>query len=150
MWQPLVVNSSQIDGVSLQSVLSGKIPAIIIRDFYNDKSCQTIVNKIKNCSQNNFQNGKLSHIGPFLMSYTTDKKRYFEYAKESQRTFEKIFYDVKNPIMQIYQLINNALPNYSISLASEFQNDYSPAIIRIHQQGKSIPIHSIHLAARHR
>ena len=141
MWQPLVVNLSQVDGASLQSILSEKIPAIVIRNFYNKKMCQTIVDRITNHSQYNFQNGKLIHIGPFLMSHATDKKKYFQDAKESQKTFERLFCGIKSPIIQIYQGINNRLPDYSISLASEFQNDYSPAIIRIHEKGKSIPIH---------
>lgn len=141
MWEIVAVNRSQVDGISLQSIISGKIPAIVIRNFYDEKSCQTIVNRIKNHSQGNFQNGKLRHIGPFLMSHTTDKKKYFEDAKQSQIIFERIFFGIKNPIMQIYDGINNMLPDYTISLASEFQNDYSPAIIRIHKNGKSIPIH---------
>ena len=141
MWQPLAVNNLQVDETSFQSILSEKIPAIVIRNFYNKKMCQTIVDRITNHSKNNFQNGKLVHIGPFLMSHTTDKKKYFEEAKEAQRTFERLFFGIRSPIMQIYQGINNWLPNYSISLASEFQNDYSPAIIRIHEKGKSIPVH---------
>ena len=141
MWDPLVVNRSQFNKISLESILSDKIPAIVIRNFYDGKDCQTIASRIKNYNQNIFQNGKLKHIGPFLMSHITDKKKYFEEAKEAQMTFEGIFHGIKNPIMQIYQGINNRLPNYSISLASEFQNDYSPAVIRIHEKGKLIPVH---------
>ena len=141
MWEPLVVSHSQVNETSLQYVISGKIPAIIIRNFYDEKSCQTIITRIKNHSQDNFQNGKLRHIGPFLMSHTTDKERYFEGAKEAQRTFGRIFWGIKSPIIQIYECISNTLPNHSVSLASELQNDYSPAIIRIHEKGKIIPIH---------
>lgn len=141
MWEPLVVDQSQLNKISLQSILSNKIPAIVIRNFYDEENCQTIAYRIKNHRQSNFQNGKLRHIGPFLMSHTTDKKKYFEDAKDAQREFEKIFHGIKNPIMHIYEFISNKFPNHSISLAREFKNDYSPAIIRIHEKGKSIPVH---------
>ena len=75
------------------------------------------------------------------MSNATNKKKYFEDAKEAQRTFERIFCGIKSPIMQIYESIRNIFPSYSVSLASEFQNDYSPFIIQIHEKGKSVPIH---------
>lgn len=136
-----MVNHSQVHEINLHSILSDKIPVIVIRNFYDEKSCQNIVKRIKKHSQDNFQNGKLRHIGPFLMSYATNKKKYFEDVKEAQRIFEKIFCGIKNPITQIYENISNMFPNYSISLAREFQKDHSPVIIRIHKKGKSIPIH---------
>ena len=141
MRRPLEIDYSKVNQNCLQSILSGKIPAIIIHNFYHKKSCQIIANRIKNQSQENFQDGKLKHLGPFLMSYVTNKKKYFEDADKAKKNFERIFCGVKNPILQVYELINNILPNYSISLASEFQNKYSPSIIRIHEKGKSIPIH---------
>ena len=139
--KPSLFNSSQVDRISFESILSGKIPVVIIRNFFDKKSSQTISHRIKNCHLDNFQNGKLRYIGPFLMAYTTNKKKYFEDAKQTQKTFERIFCGIKNPITQIYETINNIFPNYSISLANEFQNYYSPAIIRIHEKGKSIPVH---------
>ena len=48
---------------------------------------------------------------------------------------------MKIPSKKIYDNLQQVLPNYSISLASEFQNNYSPFIIRIHEKGKLIPIH---------
>ena len=141
MWELTTVNLSQVNEVNLEHVLSGEIPATVIPNFYDGKYCKTIANRIENHSQDNFQNGKLRHIGPFLISYATSKKKYFEDAKQSQRTFERIFCGIKNPIMHIYNGIGKMFPDYSISLAHEFKKDYSPAIIRIHEKGKSIPVH---------
>ncbi|WP_316505748.1 2OG-Fe(II) oxygenase [Nitrosopumilus sp.] len=141
MWESAAVNTSQANEVNLEHVLSGKIPATVIHNFYDEKYCQTIANRVENHSQDNFQNGKLRHIGPFLMSYVTSKKKYFEDAKQSQRTFERIFCGIKNPIIHIYNSIGKMFPDYSISLAHEFKKDYSSAIIRIHEKGKSIPVH---------
>ncbi len=141
MWELTTVNLSQVNEVNLEHVLSGEIPATVIPNFYDGKYCKTIANRIENHSQDNFQNGKLRHIGPFLISYATSKKKYFEDAKQSQRTFERIFCGIKNPIMHIYNGIGKMFPDYSISLAHEFKKDYSPVIIRIHEKGKSIPVH---------
>ena len=141
MWELTAVNPSQANEVNLEHVLSGKIPATVIPNFYDEKYCKTIANRVENHSQDNFQNGKLRHIGPFLMSYATSKKKYFEDAKQSQRTFERIFCGIKNPIMHIYDGIGKMFPDYSISLGHELKKDYSPAIIRIHEKEKSIPVH---------
>ena len=136
-----VFNTSHVNPVNLEHVLSGKIPVTVIRNFYDEKYCQTIANRVQNQTQNNFQDGKLRHIGPFLMSYATNKEKYFQESKQSQKIFEKIFYGMENPITQICNSIGNKFPNYSVSCAHELKNDYSSAIIRIHEKGKSIPIH---------
>ena len=141
MWEPTAVNTLHVNPVNLEHVLSGKTPATVIHNFYDEKYCQTIANRVENHKQDNFQDGKLRHIGPFLMSYTTSKKKYFEEAKQSQRTFEKIFCGIKNPIISIYNSIGKMFPDYSVSLAHELKNNYSSAIIRIHEKGKFIPIH---------
>jgi len=141
VWEPLEINPLQVNDIDLDSIMSGKFPVMVIRNFYDEKSCYVIVNRIKNYSHDNFQNGKLIHIGSFLMAHTTNKKKYFEDAQQSQRTFKRIFCGIRNPIIQIHNNISKMFPDYSISLASEFQKDYSPGIIRIHEKGKAIPIH---------
>ena len=141
MWESAKLNPSQAKEVNLKHLLSGKIPATVIPNFYEKKYCQTIASRVEDHSQDNFQDGKLRHIGPFLMSHATTKEKYFEEAKQSQRTFEKIFCGIKNPIIHIYNSIGKMFPSYSVSLAHEFKKDYSPAIIRIHEKGKSIQVH---------
>ena len=134
-------SNTHVNPVNLELVLSGKTPVTVIRNFYDKKYCQTIAHRVENHNQDNFQNGKLMHVGPFLMAYATRKRKYFEEAKQSQRTFERIFCGIKNPITEIYNSISKMFPGYSVSLARELKNDYSSAVIRIHEKGKSIPIH---------
>lgn len=141
MWTSIRVNTPKANKINLKYVLSGKIFATIIRNFYDEKYCQTIANRVENFPHANFQNGKLRHVGPFLMSHATSKRKYFQEAKQSQVIFEKIFYGIKNPIIQIHNCIGKMFPDYSVSLAHELKNNYSSAIIRIHEKGKSIPIH---------
>ena len=141
MWKPSVVDHSQAEGINLECLISGKTPMVVIRNFYDAKSCQTAVERIKKHDQSRFQDGKLRHIGPFLMAYATDKKKYFNDAMEAQRTFENIFCGIKNPVQQIYEAAGGMFPGHFVSLARELQNYYSQAVIRIHEKGRSIPIH---------
>ena len=59
MWEPLVVNQSQFNKISLQSILADKIPAIVIRNFYDEKSCQRVASRIENYDQNEFSKWKI-------------------------------------------------------------------------------------------
>ena len=141
MWKPLAVKNSQMDKISIDAILSGDVPAVVIKNFYDKKNCQDVVDRIKNFNTENFQNGKLKHIGPFLMAYTTKKKKYFQNTKRSQKIFDKIFLGMEKPVAEIYECIRCMSSDYSVSLAKEFKNNYSPFIIRIHKKGKSIPVH---------
>ena len=147
MWQPLVVDYQQISdeidlhALSDKTIVSPILPPMIIRNFYDKKNCQTIVDRTKNYNKNSFQNEKLLHLGPFLMEHITDKKGYFEAAKDAQKTIGKIFEEIENPIDKIYEFISIFFPAFSVSVATESQNDYSQAIIRMHEKGRSIPIH---------
>lgn len=141
MWKPIVTDNSEKNKINFKSVLLDKTPAIIIRNFYDKKKCEVIVDRIKKENIQNFQDEKLKHIGSFLMSYMTEKKKYFEEVKQYQTIFEKIFLKIQNPTAIIYEYIQEVLPDYSISLAREENENYSPFIIRIHEKGKSIPIH---------
>ena len=141
MQKPLTINRSQINKVNLESIISGKNSAIVIQNFYDAKDCKKLAHRIKNKMPEDFQNGKLSHIGPFLMSHTTTKEKYFQRARNAQEAFNEIFSGVKRPEVEIHEYISQMLPSYSVSSARESQNQYSPFIIRIHEKGKEIPIH---------
>ena len=142
MWEPNRIKKSEFNKVKIDNLLSGDIPAIIIQNFYNTKDCQLIVDRINDHTVNNFQNGKLNHIGPFLMAYKTKKEKYFKDAKGAKNTFEEIFNGMENPLTIIQNMINTTMPYYSLFLATDLQgNDYSPYVIRIHGKGKLISIH---------
>ena len=85
------------------------------------------------------------HMGPFLMAHTTDKEKYFKDSAECKTTFEEIFCGITNPVLQIYEAVGRMFPGHSVSLAREFQYDYSQAVIRIHEKGRSVPVHKDHV-----
>ena len=141
MWEPQIVDHLSVEEIILERLISGKDPMVIIRGFYDKKSCQTAVERIKNHDPARFQDGELRHMGPFLMAYPTDKEKYFRDSTEYRVTFDEIFCGITNPVQQVYGAVGCMSPGYSVSLAREFQYDYSQAIIRIHEQGRSVPVH---------
>jgi hypothetical protein len=141
MWEPQIVDHLSADEVIMERLISGKTSLIIIRGFYDRKSCQTAVERIKNHDQTRFQDGELKHIGTFLMAHATDKERYFKDSLECKTTLEEIFRGIANPVLQIYKEVERMFPDRSVSLAREFQYDYSQAVIRIHEKGRSVQIH---------
>lgn len=141
MWRSRVAGRSDTVGTGLECLLSGEIPMMIFREFYERRMCRKVVERIKKHDPLVFQNGKLAHIGPFLMAHATEKEKYFEAASEARMIFEDIFCAAVNPLPQIYEVVGAMLPGHSVSVAHEFQDDYSPAVIRIHEKGGSVPLH---------
>lgn len=141
MWEPEVVDYSSINRIRPDRLLSGRTPMVIIRNFYDAKNCQAAVAKIKRLSKATFQNGKMVHVGPFLMAYATDKKKYFMDAAKARKTLGRVFSGMENPMPMIYGAVAGMFPGHSVSLAQESGNGYSQAVIRIHEKGTSVPIH---------
>lgn len=135
MWKPLITHD-QISKNDLELLLRGEIPAIVVKNFYDDEQCQKIIKRIKSSNLSNFQDRKLMHIGPFLMEYSTRKKEYFESAKKSRKTIHEIFSGIKKPNIRLQEIMRQ-----TISIANDMQERYSECIIRIHHKGKEIPIH---------
>jgi len=141
VWDPLIIYKSDWRRVDYSSLMNGRVPAIIFKNFYEKEYCKLLANRILSVPYENFQNGKLSHIGPFLMSYATKKKEYFEQAKMTQSKFDLIFEGLQRPTTRIFHMLEEFFPNYEIKLANESGKNFSPFVIRIHQSGKSIPLH---------
>ena len=141
MWQPKTLTSSDLDRSSVNAVLNGIVPAIIIKGFYSKLECSKLLHEIKNQGISEFKVDKLNHIGPFLMAHTTNKKQYFEEAKNAKQIFKDIFYKIENPMKKVHNKFQIIFPKYDIKTANEEDNEYSECIIRIHEKGKKIPIH---------
>jgi len=141
VWTPITITNQKISEKGFEKLVSGQVPAIIIKNFYSKEQCVRAVEKIEKIEKSHFSKTQLEHIGPFLMSYTTKKEEYFRKSKEFQKTISDILEDVPNPLSKISTVINNSLPTFSISLAKQIEGHFSPFVIRIHRKGKSIPIH---------
>lgn len=141
MWVPKYSNNNKIKREDFELLIQGKIPSIIIKNFYEKNQCTEISQKIKTLQKHQFQKNKLTHIGPFLMAHATNKQEYFEEVKKDKKKRHMIFSNKTNPITNIFRIFQKVFPEYMVSTAKESENEFSPYIIRIHQKGKSIPIH---------
>ena len=145
MWEPLIIYKSDWNRVDCNSLISGKIPAIVLKNLFEKEYCKSITNRILNIPTDNFQDGKLTHIGPFLMSYATKKREYFEQAKSTKSKVDLIFNGLQFPTIRIFKMLKMVFPESEISLAKESGKDFAPFVIRIHESGKSIPVHKDHV-----
>lgn len=141
MWSPIVVKKPELSKIQLECLFSNKISALIIPQFVDNAYCKVVSKRIDNSHFEDFQNGKLNHIGPFLMAYCTKKKEYFEKARTTKQIFDEIFFELEDPSKKIFQMLSGLFPKHYMRVAQEFQNNYSPYVIRIHKNGHSIPVH---------
>lgn len=141
MWNPLIIKKSDFAEVNCYSLFSGEVPAIILKEFYDKNSCNSIVNKILKITSKCSQKENLKHIGPFLMDYTTNKREYFIQSKKTEKEFLEIFLEDETPTSKIFSILKMIFPYSEINLATESGKKFSPFVIRIHEFGKSIPIH---------
>ena len=141
MWEAKSLTIEEIDKSSIDSVLVGKVPALIIKGFYSKFACKKLLDEIKNQKINEFNNNKLNHFGPFLMAYTTNKTKYFQDAKKTNQIFNSVFDKIQNPMQKIHEMFKQIFPKFEIAFANENHQEYSKCVIRIHEKGKKIPIH---------
>ena len=140
MWTPQYLDNSEAKFADFNGLIQGRIPAIVISRLYSENQCKEIVSRLQNYSESNFQETGLKHLGPFLMSYATRKKEYFENVNSSKEILKEIFTNNENPISKISFILKNSMSS-SLSLANESENNYSSYVIRIHDKGHSIPLH---------
>ena len=89
----------------------------------------------------NSRTAGLRHIGPFLMAHTTDKGRYFKDSTECKITLEAIFCGITDPVLQIYEAVGRMFTWPLSLIGARTPDDYSQAVIRIHEKGRSVPVH---------
>ena len=140
MWRAKYTTETQTTKEDVNNLISGKISAIIWKNFFKKNQCEQISTRILNLEEK-FDDEKLKHLGPFLMEYTTRKEQYFKMAETSKQSFKKIFPSHNYPTEKIFKHFKKIFPEYSFSLAKETNQEFSPFVIRIHENGKSIPIH---------
>ena len=141
MWMPKQGSCSKITRSDFQLLIQGKIPAIIIKNFYSENQCDEISQKINSIQKSDFSNTKLEYIGTFLMAHATKRKEYFENVKKDKKKRQEIFSTDIEPTVRIFKIFKKLFPEYEVSTAKELKNEFSPYIIRIHKKGKLIPIH---------
>ena len=80
-WSPIEIEYKEIsqNKKTLDNIITGKSPALIIRNFYNNDSCKILVQRIEKETFGN--NEKMKKIGVSLASFISRKTEYFLQAE---------------------------------------------------------------------
>ena len=141
MWEAKSITIAEMNKSAIDSVLDGKVPALIIKRFYSKSTCKKLLDEIENQKTDKFSNEQLHHLGPFLMAYATNKTKYFQDAKKTNQIFNNIFDKIQNPMQKIHEMFKQIFPKFDVAFANENRQEYSKCVIRIHEKGRKIPIH---------
>ena len=139
-WNPLVYDYKKPEKFKIENLIDGKNPAVVIKNFYERKSCQFACSKIKNYSIHNHEEGLIKKIGVFLSAYLQRPDAYFNEVNVSQNKINEIFDNLENPIEKIKSLLSSCFQR-DVSIAKENGKEYSSSIIRIHEKNDYAPLH---------
>ena len=133
MWTPQILDETS----SYDDLITGKIPALIIPKVLSKSDCISISRKILNMSQRNDSSTK---FGTSLSSHIYEKQRYFSKSKKSNEILKNLFSENISPLTFMQQKISK-LFGKKIYTATENENAYSDAVIRIHGNDDSVHLH---------
>ena len=143
LWQPIEIDYDDITSSAnlLQKIIQGQLPALVIKNFYDTKTCQTVSNRIRNYSKYDCGGFTIKKIGVFLLGYLDNKFDYFLNARNSSHLVPNLFKRFEDPKEKIKGIISNFMNTKSIKVAKEDGKEYSCGIIRIHENGDYAPLH---------
>ena len=133
MWTPQILDETS----SYDDLITGKIPALIIPKVLSKSDCISISRKILNMSQRNDSSTK---FGTSLSSHIYEKQKYFSKSKKSNEILKNLFSENISPLSFMQQKISK-LFGKKIYTATENENAYSDAVIRIHGNDDSVHLH---------
>ena len=140
-WTPKIVfkDDVSLDKTIFDSISSGEIPALVLKDFYSKIDSEKIASQTFNFSKHMHGETYLKKIGIFLSAYQNKKEDYFKDAKTANDELDNIFAE-KNPVHDIHKKIKE-ISNFDISTAKENGAIYSQGIIRLWEMGDIGPLH---------
>ncbi len=130
-WTPQIIDYNKCkDEINLERLTCGDCPAFIIQNFYDEKSCKTIVKRISNFQ--NSINKDVRKIGVSLIRYITQKSEYFFQAEKARSILRSIFHELDDPRKKIHRLFSDVCPQKKVTVAKEKDGKYACGVIRIH------------------
>ena len=133
MWTPQILDETS----SYDDLITGKIPALIIPKVLSKSDCISMSSKILDMSKTNNSSTK---FGTSLSSHIYEKQRYFSKSKKSNEILKNLFSENTSPLTFMQQKISK-LFGKKIYTATENENAYSDAVIRIHGNDDSVHLH---------
>jgi hypothetical protein len=140
IWPSITIDYAEIQNnkKKLNEIIDGKFSVLIIKNFYNVNSCNTIIQRINSNTKNQDCRTK---IGVSLVAYANRKTEYFIQANLARKTLRDIFFGIQDPRKKIHNLLGEFFPNKEISIAVEKDKKYACGIIRLHGLGGSASLH---------
>ena len=133
MWTPQILDETS----SYDDLITGKIPALIVPKVLSKFDCISLSRKILNMSQRNDSSTK---FGTSLSSHIYEKQKYFSKSQKSNKILKNLFAENISPVALMQQKISK-LFGKKIYTATENENAYSDAVIRIHGNDDSVHLH---------
>ena len=133
MWTPQILDQSS----SYNDLITGKIPALIVPELLSKSDCIYVSSKILNMSKTNDSSIK---FGTSLSSYIYEKQKYFSNSQKSNKILKNLLSENISPVTIMQQNISK-LFGKKIYTATENENAYSDAVIRIHGNDDSVHLH---------
>jgi len=140
LWPSISIDYTEIqqNKKKLNEIVDGTFSVLIIENFYDVNSCNTIIQRINSKTKNQ---DNMTKIGISLVSYANRKKDYFIQANIIRKTLRDIFFEIPDPRKKIHDLLGEFFPNKEISIAVEKGKKYACGIIRLHGLEDSASLH---------
>lgn len=139
-WPSITIDQNEIleNNKKLSRIIDGEFSVLIIKNFYDKDSCNTIIQRINSNTPNQHQ---IKKIGVSLVSHINRKVEYFVEADKARKTLREIFFELEDPRKKIHSTLSKFFPDKEISIAVENSKKYACGVIRLHEFGDSAAIH---------
>lgn len=139
-WPSITINHKEIqqNKIKLNKIIEGEFSVLIIKNFYDVNSCNTVIQRINSNTENQ---ECVKKIGVSLVSHINKKTEYFIEADKVRRTLREIFLGLEDPRKKIHKIMSEFFPDKEISIAKENGKKYACGVIRLHGLGDSASIH---------
>ncbi len=139
-WKPLIYDFNKSSKFKIKNIIEGKNPALIIKNFYDKKSCDIACSKVIDYTTHAHEEGVIKKIGVFLSAYLQNPNDYFNKVLSEQKKVTEVFLNIEDPLEKIKLVFSNSL-HLKVDVARQDNMLYSSSIIRIHEPGDYAPLH---------
>ncbi len=136
------VDSSPLNPDYLQQLKNGELSLIVLKGLLSAEKLQYIQQRImelhERIEKKDYVNGSLSTFGPYLAKHLNSLDDYFSLANATDDVFNKL--DLRQ---EVRTYLCDLLSISSLTVAQEKNGKtYAPAIVRVHADGVSNPLHN--------
>jgi hypothetical protein len=140
--------SEPVDGTMLRRLVDGDVPVVVFEGLAPSATFQrnraAIRQLLPQSTTTRYANGALTTIGPYLAKHLADTDAYFREAERAESVLATAGVDIAT---EVRTQLAGALGLASLEPAVEPDGRrYAPAVVRIHADGVSNPLHNDNIA----